>query len=707
MKKLGVVLALLLSLGCTHLHSIMPKDEVTVTDADEKKKEERFRRVESTGLDIDTDNNNAVDIGYGGTNATTAGQALTNLGAESETHASEHSLGGSDTITVTNLASSCTDDQVLGGTAAGTGVECQSAGASADVKVAIDSGATAGYLGAAAGDGVLRSGGGLSYVDGGDYVTLDLATDGTDNVHINWADIDNLDDEGQLTVGSAVGDTAFTDLTAGDSYTNFGGATDDTIDELFAAIDTAWSSGDITKIGDCSTGDCFDGVSGSGTEFHIYDGDSHYVAIVTDNLTSNRNLQFRDAGGWFLLSGDTLTGAVTATFDSDGSTATSIGVGAAIGDTNFTDLDPGDTYTNFGAAEDDTINELFKAIDDDFTASSVALDDVGPPDNPVSIDIGAYTVTLDLTDGSASWTFDGSTGDCVFDDGDFTCGGDISAPNFTTTGSNPTFIAANATAAADVSEAGEFAIDTSTNPDKLLFYDSDTDDGSDFEVVTLNAAQTLTNKTYSGVIDYETFGMFDVIPNVNADVTRFSPEMGVDYVETDDSDELDDESDGGGRTLGPYLEILNTGSNNREYAVRVFAEATDQYLILSWSPPPDYDATSGFKFRWYGLVEGTAPADGATVEFVIYPKCFENEETADFASYGTEITSVWTEGSVTTEDVIVGAWSSASTEPAAGDICFFLLHRDRDDATYDTEDEDIPLWRVQLKYKRNLATDSF
>ncbi len=44
---------------------------------------------------------------------------------EEETHATEHSLGGTDAVTVTNLASACTDGQVLGGTLAGTGVECQ------------------------------------------------------------------------------------------------------------------------------------------------------------------------------------------------------------------------------------------------------------------------------------------------------------------------------------------------------------------------------------------------------------------------------------------------------------------------------------------------------------------------------------------------------------------------------------------------------
>ncbi|MHC4707257.1 MAG: hypothetical protein ACYS8I_09250, partial [Planctomycetota bacterium] len=115
MKKLTVLLALLFALGCTQIHFNVPKDEVTVAEADEKEKkeeEESYRRVESTGLDIDTDDNNAVDVPFGGTNATSAAAALTNLGAEAETHATEHSLGGSDAITVTNLASGCTDSQV-------------------------------------------------------------------------------------------------------------------------------------------------------------------------------------------------------------------------------------------------------------------------------------------------------------------------------------------------------------------------------------------------------------------------------------------------------------------------------------------------------------------------------------------------------------------------------------------------------------------
>ncbi len=44
-----------------------------------------------------------------------------------------------------------------------------------DEKVKIDAAATAGYLGAASSDGVLRTGAGITYTDGGDFVTLTVA----------------------------------------------------------------------------------------------------------------------------------------------------------------------------------------------------------------------------------------------------------------------------------------------------------------------------------------------------------------------------------------------------------------------------------------------------------------------------------------------------------------------------------------------------
>ena len=56
--------------------------------------------------------------------AINAGTALS-ADLEEETHASEHSVGGGDTITAMNLAAACTDAQVLGGNAGATQVECQ------------------------------------------------------------------------------------------------------------------------------------------------------------------------------------------------------------------------------------------------------------------------------------------------------------------------------------------------------------------------------------------------------------------------------------------------------------------------------------------------------------------------------------------------------------------------------------------------------
>ena len=63
-----------------------------------------------------------------------------------------------------------------------------------------------------------------------------LTNDGSGN--LSWGAVG-----GSVTTSSPIGDTAFTDLTAGDSYTNYGDAADDPINELFAAIDASWPSG--------------------------------------------------------------------------------------------------------------------------------------------------------------------------------------------------------------------------------------------------------------------------------------------------------------------------------------------------------------------------------------------------------------------------------------------------------------------------------
>lgn len=87
-----------------------------------------------------------------------------------------------------------------------------SGGAGADEKVKIDAAATAGYLGAAFNDGVLRTNTGISYADGGDFVTL-TTNDGqivhdnlsgfVSNEHIDWTSAsDNFSTSGTVTTGS-------------------------------------------------------------------------------------------------------------------------------------------------------------------------------------------------------------------------------------------------------------------------------------------------------------------------------------------------------------------------------------------------------------------------------------------------------------------------------------------------------------------------
>jgi len=57
----------------------------------------------------------------------------------------------------------------------GSATTLHSHAASADVKVKVDAAATADYIGAASNDGVLRTTTGLSYADGGNFVTLGLS----------------------------------------------------------------------------------------------------------------------------------------------------------------------------------------------------------------------------------------------------------------------------------------------------------------------------------------------------------------------------------------------------------------------------------------------------------------------------------------------------------------------------------------------------
>ena len=161
------------------------------------------------------------------------------------------------------------------------------------------------------------------------------------------------------------------------------------------------TAGDVTGVGDCASGACLDGSSDGGSYIRLYDGDSHYLELNPGNIAANRIVVFRDAAGTVLLSGDTLTGDITATFDSDGGTATAIGAGVIIetdldgdvapvdGDflqydstgTNFTWRSGAETLSDIGA-EVDLVNEagLYAVLSDvtNFlqTGDALAGDDI-------------------------------------------------------------------------------------------------------------------------------------------------------------------------------------------------------------------------------------------------------------------------------------------------------------------------------------------
>ena len=73
----------------------------------------------------------------------------------------------------------------------------------------------------------------------------------------------------------------------------------------------AGGSGDVTAVGNCTTGACLDGNSGGGSNLALYDGDSHKGTFQTANLTADRIYTFpNDTGLVPLTSGTPSAGQV-------------------------------------------------------------------------------------------------------------------------------------------------------------------------------------------------------------------------------------------------------------------------------------------------------------------------------------------------------------------------------------------------------------
>lgn len=87
-------------------------------------------------------------------------------------------------------------------------------------------------------------------------------------------------------------------------------------------------TGDVTSVGDCADGACYDGSSDGGTYTRLYDGDSNYGAFVTANLNADRTYTF---GNLALTFDQSVASASTPTFTG----------------TNITAVASGDTATAF------------------------------------------------------------------------------------------------------------------------------------------------------------------------------------------------------------------------------------------------------------------------------------------------------------------------------------------------------------------------
>lgn len=125
------------------------------------------------------------------------------------------------------------------------------------------------------------------------------------------------------------------------------------------------STGDVESAGDCTSGACYDGSSDGGTYVRLYDGDSHYNAIVSPNIAANITTTLPAATGTLA----TLAG--TETFTNKTLTSPKINEDVAVTATateiNYTDgvtsaiqtqLDAKDAVTTAGRSLTRTTNDF-------------------------------------------------------------------------------------------------------------------------------------------------------------------------------------------------------------------------------------------------------------------------------------------------------------------------------------------------------------
>jgi len=234
-------------------------------------------------------------------------------------------------------------------------------------------------------------------------------------------------------------------------------------------------SGDVTSVGDCADGACYDGTSDGGGYVRLYDGDSNYLQLDTEDLSGDRTVTYPDEAGIVPVVADLDTAGVVV---SDGDATASV----------TTDL----------SALSLTLGTLTLGANADFADYDVtSVDQLQGVDAGVYIDMGTDGY-LDL-EADTSIRLNGPVS--------FANEGDIAVPN----GTNPTTDA-----------AGEIAVDSDDNffevygsesrsiPTEFPIYvtvaEPDTADATDFmPIFTNNTGASITiTKIYAMADDDDT-----------------------------------------------------------------------------------------------------------------------------------------------------------------------------------------------------------
>jgi hypothetical protein len=304
------------------------------------------------------------------------------------------------------------------------------------------------------------------------------------------------------------------------------------------------------------------------------------------------------------------------------------------------------------------------------TTGENALDEITDPTGNVSWDMGALTLTIQ-----------GTTYNCIFSDGDLTCTGDggITAPKFTTSGSDPYFKCVD-DGSTSVTEAGEFCFD-STDKTWDFWLDNGVDAAAKYAMATTASTQTFTNKT---------FLWFKWIP------AGSGPDL-VDNAEVQDSPYSE-----GTSTSVPYIayddpeEIVTVRFTNASNAWRGY------YFLIPDGWMGDGTDEEKFKIRWVGYNSAaTGIASGEIVEFEITGRFLESTyavNTATDVNRGTPLACQYTApDNLATEDLMVTGWCEVTgTTDGTWDDEKILEIVVKRDVTADTYEQEVDLVGLQI-----------